>query len=223
MELLSTLSRIQRSRVLYTYGLVVDGGGRNDGNSNKLIQANVCAMNACKSDCNSYIAARMERHSKDSSFLPEQRANTIPSESNSFPLWNWASHDLSFPDPARPPSFLAMASHVFWNCPCARRHWNYLLERWRKLGDLTEADLHVWVFGMELPSIPKFAWDVIKNAIDPGVDLSRAKDAAFPATRELWRFLVSTTLYSIYIERLRRLEDATLAPEVHNARAKTQL
>ena len=50
----------------------------------------------------------------------------------------------------------------------------------------------------------------------------RAKDVVFPATRELWRFLVSTTLYSIWIERLRRLEDATLPQEVCNARAKTQ-
>ena len=50
----------------------------------------------------------------------------------------------------------------------------------------------------------------------------RAKDVVFPATRELWRFLVSTTLYPIWIERLRRLEDATLFPEVHIARAKTQ-
>ena len=32
----------------------------------------------------------------------------------------------------------------------------------------------------------------------------------------------STTLYSIWIERLRRLEDATLPQEVCNARAKTQ-
>ena len=103
-----------------------------------------------------------------------------------------------------------MASHVFWNCPSARCHWNYLLERWRKLGDLTEADLHVWVFGMDLPSILHFAWDAIKHAIEPGVDLSRAKDAVFPEARKLWRFLVSTTLYSIWIERLRRLEDATL-------------
>ena len=74
---------------------------------------------------------------------------------------------------------------------------------------MTEADLHVWEFGIELPSILNFAWDAIKNAIDPGVDLSRAKDAVIPATRELWRFLVFTTLYFIWIERLRRLEDAT--------------
>ena len=101
-----------------------------------------------------------------------------------------------------------MAIHVFWNCPSARRNWYYLLERWRKLGYLTEADLYVWMFGMDLPSIPKFAWNAIKHAIDSGVDLSRAKDAVFSATRELGRFLVSTTLYSIWIERLRRLEDA---------------
>ena len=54
MKLLSTLARIQRSRVLYTYDLGVDDGDRNDGHSNKLspagavMQANVCAMNACK-------------------------------------------------------------------------------------------------------------------------------------------------------------------------------
>ena len=73
---------------------------------------------------------------------------------------------------------------------------------------MTEEDLYVWVFGMDLPSIPNFAWDVIKNAIDPGVDLSRAKDTVSPATRELGRFLNSMTLYSIWIERLRRLEVA---------------
>ena len=49
------------------------------------------------------------------------------------------------------------------------------------LGDLTEADLHVWVFGVDLPII----LNAIENAIDPGVDLSRAKDAVFPATRKL--------------------------------------
>ena len=75
---------------------------------------------------------------------------------------------------------------------------------------------------MDLPSIPKFAWDSIKHAIDLGFDLSRAKEAAFPATRELWCFLVSTTLYFIWIERLRPPEGATFAQEVHNARAKTQ-
>ena len=66
-------------------------------------------------------------------------------KSNSFPLWNWVSHDLSCPNPACPPSVAAMDSHVSCNCPSARSHWNYLLERWRKLGDLTEADIHVWV------------------------------------------------------------------------------
>ena len=68
----------------------------------------------------------------------------------------------------------------------------------------------------------QYSMGAIKHALDPGVELSRAKDAVFPATRELWRFLVSTTLYYIWIEQLRRLEDATFPQEVHNARAKTQ-
>ena len=92
-----------------------------------------------------------------------------------------------------------MASHFFWNCPSARRHWNYILKRWRLLGDLKEADLHVWVFGMDLPSIPNSAWDAIKHAIDPGVDLSQVKDAVFPTTRELWRFsLFYDTIFHLY-------------------------
>ena len=78
------------------------------------------------------------------------------------------------------------------------------------------------MFGIDLRSIPKCAKNVIKNAINPGVDLSRAKDALFLATRELRRFLVFTTLCSIWIERLHCLKDSTLLPEVHMARAKTQ-
>ena len=87
---------------------------------------------------------------------------------------------------------------------------------------MTEADFHVWLFGMDLPRIPKFAWDAIKHDIDPDVDSSRAKDAVFPATRGLWRFLVSTTLHSIWIERLCRLKDSSLSGDVHSAIAKTQ-
>ncbi|UIZ26809.1 hypothetical protein KXD40_001485 [Peronospora effusa] len=141
-------------------------------------------------------------------------------KSNRFPLWNWASQDLSCPYPACSTSLPAMASHISWNCPSARRHWDYLLERWRQLGDLKETDLHVWVFRMDLPSISTSAWYAIKNAIDFGANLFRAKDAVFPAARELWRFLVSTTLHSIWAERLRRLEDSLLSQEVHNARAR---
>ena len=68
------------------------------------------------------------------------------------------------------------------------------------------------MFGIDLRSIPKCAKNVIKNAINPGVDLSRAKDAISTATRELWRFLVSTTLYSIWIESIRRLGRLNFAP-----------
>ena len=118
----------------------------------------MCYERMKKPEFQVYIAARVERHSKDTIFLTYQRAYTIYRlKRNSFSLWNWASHDLFCPNPACSPSFSAMASHVFWNCPSAPRHWDYLLKRWRKLGDLTEADLHVWVFGMDLLSIPKFA------------------------------------------------------------------
>ena len=54
VELLSPLARIQRSRVLYTYELVVDDGCRNNVYPNQffyagvVIQASVCAMNECK-------------------------------------------------------------------------------------------------------------------------------------------------------------------------------
>ena len=68
----------------------------------------------------------------------------------------------------------------------------------------------------------EFFMDVIKYTIDPGEDLSRAKHAVFPATRELCCFLVSITLHSIWIERLRRLVGSILSPIVHNARAKAQ-
>ena len=84
-----------------------------------------------------------------------------------------------------------------------------------------EADLNVWVFGLDLPEITPNAWDVIKQSIDTGADLSKAQAAVFPAARELWRFVVSTTLQDIWLERLRRMEDSSLSQEVHTASAKT--
>ena len=77
------------------------------------------------------------------------------------------------------------------------------------------------MFGLDLPETPHNAWDVIQQSLDPGADLSKAQAAAFPAARELWRFVVSTTLHAIWVERLRRMEDSSLSQEVHTASAKT--
>ena len=118
-------------------------------------------------------------------------------KSNSFPLWNWAKQDLSFPVPDCVAADPVMASHIFWTCPSARRHWAFFLDRWGWLGTFLEADLNVWVFGLDLPEIPPNAWDVIKQSMDPGSSLSKAQAEVFPGARELWRFVVSTSLQAI--------------------------
>ena len=100
----------------------------------------------------------------------------------------------------------ALARHIFWTCPSARRHWEYLLDRWRWLGTFLEDDLHVWVFGLDLPGIPLNAWVVVKHFLNTGVDLLKAQAAVFHAARELWRFVVSATLHTIWVERLRCME-----------------
>ena len=100
-----------------------------------------------------------------------------------------------------------MASHNFCTCPSARRHWAFLLDRWRRLGTFLEADLNVWAFGLDLPEIQRNAWDVIKQSMDPGANLSKAQAAVFLAARELWRFVVSTSLQAIWLERLSRMVD----------------
>ena len=125
--------------------------------------------------------------------------------SNSFQICNWAKQDLSCPVPACATAGPALACYIFWTCPSARRHWAFLLDRWRWLDTLQEADLHVWVFELDLPGISLYAWNVIKQSMDPGADLSKAQAAVFPAARELWRFVVSTTLHSIWVERLLRM------------------
>ena len=115
----------------------------------------------------------------------------------------------------------ATASHVFWTCPSARRHWTYILDRWRGLGSFTATDLNVWVFGLDLPDIPHAAWNAIKQSFHPGKDDTKAQAAVFPNSRELWRFVVSTTLHAIWVERLRRMDDSSLPQEVHTARFHT--
>ena len=52
--------------------------------------------------------------------------------------------------------------------------------------------------------------------------MTAAKDAVFLAVRELWRFVVLTTLHAIWLERIRRMDDPSLTEETHIARAKTQ-
>ena len=91
--------------------------------------------------------------------------------SNSFQICNWAKQDLSCPVPACATAGPALACYIFWTCPSARRHWAFLLDRWRWLGTFQEADLHVLVFGLELPGVPFYAWDLIKQSMDPGADL----------------------------------------------------
>ena len=83
-------------------------------------------------------------------------------------------------------------------------------------------DFNVWVLGLDLPEVPHKAWDAIKRTFTQGVEMTAAKDAVFPAVRELWRFAVSTTLHDIWLERLRRINDPSLTEETHIARAKTQ-
>ena len=49
----------------------------------------------------------------------------------------------------------------------------------------------------------------------------KAQAAVFPADRELWRFVVSTALYDIWVDHLRRMEYVSLSQEVHTASSKT--
>ena len=77
------------------------------------------------------------------------------------------------------------------------------------------------MFGLDLPAIPPNAWVIVKQSMNTGDDLLKAQDEVFPAARELWRFVVSTTLHAIWVQRLRRIEDPSLSQDVHTARAKT--
>ena len=77
---------------------------------------------------------------------------------------------------------------------------------------------------MELPGMPRAAWDAIEGILRPPGDLFRARSAEFPAASKLWRVVVATTLHAIWIERLRRrMEDSTLPTEAHIARARNHL
>ena len=75
--------------------------------------------------------------------------------------------------------------------------------------------MHVWVFGLDIPGNPPNAWDVIKQYLDPGADLSKYGDAVFPPLERCGFFVVPTTLYAIWIERLRRMQDLSLSQELH--------
>ena len=144
-------------------------------------------------------------------------------KSISFPLWNWAANDLSCPNTECDMKTLAPTSHVFWSCTSAQRRWAHLRSLWRCLGAFDEADMHVWVFAMELPGQPSAAWTAVQRSLAISVDRYKAKSAVFHAANELWRFVVSSSLHAIWIERLNRMRDPTLPEEMHISRATSHL
>ena len=63
----------------------------------------------------------------------------------------------------------------------------------------------------------------MQRSLTISVDRYKAKSAVFHATNELWRFVISSSLHAIWIERLNRMQDSTLSEEAHIARATSHL
>ena len=76
---------------------------------------------------------------------------------------------------------------------------------------------------MGLPVTPNLAWDAVQASLVAPKDISGLRAVIFPAANEMWRFVVTSTLHGIWIERLRRMEFPSLPPEAHNASTRTQL
>lgn len=142
-------------------------------------------------------------------------------KSNSFPLCNLSSQSMLCPGSECSANVPALANHIFWTLPSARLHWKSLRERWRCLGAFKDDYLHVWVSVINLPGVPNKALDDIKQSIDPGEYSSEAQVAVFPADHDIWRFVVATTLHTIWVERILRIEYPSLYKEVHTARDET--
>ena len=69
---------------------------------------------------------------------------------------------------------------------------------------------------MDHSGIAQLTWDITKKFIEPGDNISNAQNAVFPAARELWRLVLTTTLCVIRVESLRRMDDLSLLQEVHS-------
>ena len=74
-------------------------------------------------------------------------------KSNSFPLWNWASQDLSCPVPGCSRTLPFVGQHVFWTCSSVSRQWGHLLVKWSPLMGFNITDFNVRVFGLDLPEV----------------------------------------------------------------------
>uniref|UniRef100_M4BRA5 RxLR effector candidate protein n=1 Tax=Hyaloperonospora arabidopsidis (strain Emoy2) TaxID=559515 RepID=M4BRA5_HYAAE len=114
-------------------------------------------------------------------------------------------------------------NHVFWNCPAAQVHWRRLLDLWRCFGEFEDANIHVWVFAFWLPACPREAWAAAKTWLTANESNGVAQASFFAAANVLWRFVVASTTHSIWVERLCQMQNPTLLPEEHQARAVSSL
>ena len=161
----------------------------------------------------------MERNTPDTSIFSDKCANAVSPKKQQLPTMELGKTGSVVSRSGCSRTLPSAVQHVFWTCSSARRHWEHLLFKWRSLGGFNITDFNVWLFGLDLPEVPHKAWDAIKRTFARGVEMTAAKDAVFPAVRELWRSAVSTTLHAIWSERLRRMDDPSLTEETHIARA----
>ena len=144
-------------------------------------------------------------------------------KANCFLLWNWAAENRSCPCPDCLPGDAAPASHVFWTCAAAQSHWQHLFLLWGHLGDFPDVDDHVWIFALELPECSSNAWEAARESLSPTEDNIENRAELFAAATELWRFMVATTIRTIWTERRRRMADPNAPTAQHLGASWTSL
>ena len=94
---------------------------------------------------------------------------------------------------------------------------------WQCFGTIDMDRRNFWVIGMGHPGTSNLAWDAVQASLVAPKDISGLRAVIFPAANGMWRFVVTSTLHGIWIERLGRMEFPNLPLEAHNASARTQL
>ncbi|DAZ92437.1 TPA: hypothetical protein N0F65_000221 [Lagenidium giganteum] len=138
-------------------------------------------------------------------------------KSNHFPIWNRLANNRSCPHPECSSQSYFLVLPGFWSCWVAKRRWWHLLRIWHVIGLASiDADAIATILAFERMVTPPNAWQIRSATLATHERALEAHTVVHDATNQLWSFIIATTIYAIWIERLSRMEDPALSEASHD-------
>ncbi|KAF1336327.1 reverse transcriptase, partial [Globisporangium splendens] len=145
-------------------------------------------------------------------------------KANRLSMWNFEKADLSCSNPECSQVVQSSVQHLLWECPKAKLVWNYFYALWAKIGITPGHDPAIWIFSLDLPHTPTYAWTTIKrHIIGHKCSNEHLQDHLYSVAHMLWRYMSASLIQTIWCAHLRRMDSDPIKSTADMAIMMTRL